>query len=98
MTLSIRFLPEAESDIKRLYDFLLLINKASAKKALLAIYSDIELLSLHPEIGKPMRQPLYVREYLVKFGSRGYIIHYRPIETEIIVLRIWHSLENRSSD
>ncbi len=96
MTLSIRFLPEADNDVKRLYDFLSPINKASAKKALLAIYADIELLSLHPEIGRPLRQPLYVREHFVRFGARGYIVHYRVIETEIIILRIWHSAEDRA--
>jgi plasmid stabilization system protein ParE len=96
MPLSIRFLPDADKDLKRLYEFLSAINRAAAKKALQAIYADIELLSQHPEIGKPLREPLYVREYYVNFGMRGYIVHYRTVGAEIIIMRIWHGAEKRS--
>ncbi|WP_371396075.1 type II toxin-antitoxin system RelE/ParE family toxin [Fretibacter rubidus] len=95
MTLHIKFLVQADEDIKRLYTFLSDINISAAKKALQAIYADIVLLSLHPEIGRPLRRPLYVRERCVNFGARGYVIHYRATETDLIIIRIWHGSETR---
>ena len=35
------------------------------------------------------------RELSVKYGARGYVIRYRPIDDEVFIVRVWHTLEDR---
>lgn len=35
------------------------------------------------------------RELFVTFGARGYVIRYRIDKDHIVIVRVWHSLEQR---
>lgn len=69
----VRFTPDAEDDLLRLYDFLLEKDLATAERALEAIRAGIELLRLFPfSCRKAADNPL-MREFLILFGSAGYV-------------------------
>ena len=71
----VRFTPEAEADLLRLFDFLLEKDVAAAEKAREAIAKAIELLEVFPFScrkalggdGSP-----FLRELIIPFGSSGY--------------------------
>jgi len=48
----------------------------------------------HPGIGKRL-EGRDDRELFVPFGQRGYVIRYQLDADDIVILRIWHSLEDR---
>lgn len=72
----VRFTPEAEADLLRLFDFLLGQDLAAAEKAREAIAKAIEVLELFPFScrkalggdGNP-----FLRELIIPFGSSGYV-------------------------
>ncbi len=49
---------------------------------------------LIPLIGKPIegRQDY---ELITPFGQNGYILRYQIIEQNIVILKVWHSREDR---
>jgi len=72
----VRFTPEAEADLLRLFDFLLEQDFAAAEKAREAIAKAIELLAVFPFScrkalggdGNP-----FLRELIIPFGGAGYV-------------------------
>lgn len=72
----VRFTPEAEADLLRLFNFLLERNVVAAESAREAIAKAIELLEVFPFScrkalggdGNP-----FLRELIVPFGSSGYV-------------------------
>lgn len=70
----VRFTPDAEDDLLRLYDFLLEKDPAAAEGALEAVRNGVELLSLSPfscrkaGAGDPL-----LREIVIPFGASGYV-------------------------
>lgn len=72
----VRFTPEAEEDLLRLFDHLVEHDIAAAKRARLAIGKAVELLEVFPfscrkavgGSGSP-----FLRELIVPFGSSGYV-------------------------
>lgn len=71
------FLPEAETDIDRLFNFLILTNTTAAQKAMLAIDEGITLLLDNPEIGIVMEDNKEYRQLFVPFGKSAYVLRYR---------------------
>ncbi|MDK9726502.1 MAG: type II toxin-antitoxin system RelE/ParE family toxin [Sterolibacteriaceae bacterium MAG5] len=76
MGFKVRFTPEAEEDLLRLFDFLLEQDLAMAEKAYAAIAKSVELLEVFPFScrkalggdGNP-----FLRELIVPFGGFGYV-------------------------
>jgi len=72
----VRFTPEAEADLLRLFDFLLEQDYTAAEKAHEAIAKSIELLQVFPFScrkvlggdGNP-----FLRELIIPFGASGYV-------------------------
>ena len=72
----VRFTPDAEADLLRLFDFLLEQDVAAAEKAHEAIVKSIELLEVFPFScrkalggdGNP-----FLRELIIPFGASGYV-------------------------
>ena len=72
----VRFTPEAETDLLRLFDFLLEQDAAAAENAREAIAKAIELLEVFPFScrkalsgdGSP-----FLRELIIPFGGTGYV-------------------------
>jgi plasmid stabilization system protein ParE len=84
---------QALSDLSRLHDFLAPFNPQAAARAVQALVSaPTKLLSL-PRMGEQLSEfaPREVRRILV--GS--YEIRYEIAGETIIVLRLWHTREDR---
>ena len=84
---------EAITDLKRLREFIALHNPIAANKVARELIEKIKLLPDFPHIGQPVQQaplPDSIRDMI--FGS--YIVRYSIHNNTIIILRIWHTLEN----
>lgn len=92
------FLPEALTDIDRLYDFLIAKNPIAAQKAMLAIDEGISLLLENPRLGIEMDHNAAVRQLFVPFGKSAYVLRYRidGSRDTLVVVRVWHGREQRS--
>lgn len=55
----------------------------------------ISTLATHPLRGRQVEDNL--REINVPFGRSAYIIRYDVVGQQVLVIRIWHSLEERPS-
>ena len=93
--MNVVFLPEAEDDIDRLYEFLLPKNPLAAQKAMLAIDEGIDMLTQHPLAGTPMREREGYRQLFVPFGRSAYVLRYRIEAENVIIVRVWHGREAR---
>lgn len=91
------FLPEAEEDIDRLYEFLIDKNPLAAQKAMLAIEEGVELLLDSPYMGVKMKDRPEYRQLFVPFGKSVYVLRYRIQEEMdvLFVVRVWDGRENR---
>jgi plasmid stabilization system protein ParE len=70
----VRFTPEAEEDLLRLYDFLLEKDLRAAERALKAIEEATRLLRFSPfSCRKVARDTPFLRELVIPFGSAGYV-------------------------
>jgi len=85
----------AAADLARLRDFLADKSPAAANRAAAALIVAIQSLDTFPERGRPSGPNM--RELIVPFGNSGYVLRYafREQDDEVIVLRIWHSREER---
>lgn len=93
------FLPEAENDIERLFNFLMAQGQPlAAQRAVLAIDEGIQLLLETPYIGVQMENRPDYRQLVVPFGKSAYVLRYRIHEAAetIVVIRIWHGREARA--
>lgn len=83
----------ALSNLQRAFDFLLDQDPNAASEAAAAISGTIEVLRVHPLIGRPVEGPL--RELVISFGKTGYVALYRfiPERDQIRVLAIRHQRE-----
>ncbi|MEM8497174.1 MAG: type II toxin-antitoxin system RelE/ParE family toxin [Pseudomonadota bacterium] len=93
--LSIRWLPDALDDLKRLYAFIEPHSPIAASRAVDTLINSAESLAEFPEKGRPWILEMQYRELSVKFGERGYIIRYRLSGNAIFIVRVWHALEDR---
>lgn len=89
------WLPEAKQDIARLHEFLLEKSPVAAQKMLDTLLQGADQLIEFPKIGKPMGDELQRRELFVRFGAGSYVLRYRLDEENIVVIRTWHSREDR---
>lgn len=91
----VRFTPEAEDDLLRLYDFLLEKDIDAAQRALDAIKGAVALLGFSPYSCRKARAGnSFLRELVVPFGSAGYVALFE-IESRdtITVLAVRHQRE-----
>ena len=86
--------PSALADVQRVYHFLLEKNPLAAKQAVGTIRLSINILALHPEIGRPVEvmEPEY-REWPIAFGSNGYIALYHYDGSTAIIVALRHQRE-----
>jgi plasmid stabilization system protein ParE len=83
----------ALANLQRAFDFLLDNDPEAAREAAAAISGAIELLRVHPMIGRRLEGPL--RELVISYGRTGYVALYRflPERDEVRVLAIRHQRE-----
>jgi plasmid stabilization system protein ParE len=89
------WLPEAKEDIARLHEFLKHKNPDAASRAVDLLLAGADRLLNFPEIGKPLGDELKRRELYLAFGAGAYVLRYILTRNKIIVIRVWHSRENR---
>jgi plasmid stabilization system protein ParE len=93
----LRWLPEAVLDLARVRDFIRIHNPDAAARAAKRIIEFVQKLRAHPLIGRPVvdiERPK-LRDLFIPFGQAGYYVRYTVTDDEIIMVRIWHSRENR---
>jgi plasmid stabilization system protein ParE len=91
----VRFTPEAEDDLVRLYDFLLEKDLAAAENALEAIKGAVDVLRFSPfSCRKALPGNSFLRELIIPYGSEGYVALFE-IETEgcVNILAVRHQRE-----
>jgi plasmid stabilization system protein ParE len=83
----------AVSDLARLYEFLVLVNREAAARTVQALTSAPTSLLANPRIGEKVEEfePREVRRILVGH----YEMRYEIQESTIYVLRLWHTREDR---
>ena len=85
----VRFTPEAEADLLRLFDFLLAQDAAVAEKARAAAAKAIELLAV---FAFSCRKALggdgnpFLRELIIPFGGSGYVALFEIESRETVTL------------
>jgi len=86
--------PPALADVQRLYRFLALKDKDAARLAIKTIRTGVKILAHQPEAGRPVEDmdPVF-REWLVDFGSSGYIALYRFDSETTTILAVRHQKE-----
>lgn len=92
----VRFTPDAEDDLIRLYDFLLDKDLAAAERALEAIRAGIELLRFSPfSCRKAAADNPLLREIVIPFGSAGYVALFEMDgPSTVTILAVRHQRED----
>jgi plasmid stabilization system protein ParE len=90
----VRLTPAAERDLLRLVDFLIEKNPRAADRAAAAIDAAIRSLDQFSDRGRQTSKK-GLRELVVRFGQRAYIIQYRVDSDAVVVARVFHNLEKR---
>ncbi|MBD2813648.1 type II toxin-antitoxin system RelE/ParE family toxin [Xenorhabdus sp. Flor] len=86
--------PPALADIQRLYRFLAKKDKDTARRAIKTIRAGVKTLACQPEAGRPAddMDPAF-REWLIDFGSSGYIALYRIEGETATIFAVRHQKE-----
>ena len=84
----------ARNDILRLREFIEPHYPEAARRASENLKNAASIILENPHIGKPIEGREH-RELMIPFGKRGYVMRYRVAGEEIIILRVWHGLEER---
>ncbi len=93
----INWLPGALQDVARVRQFIQKENPHAAQKASQRILGAINILLQNLEAGMPSPDEDCdaFRDLIVPFGRGGYTIRYRIEQQTIIIVRVWHSGEER---
>lgn len=84
----------ARADLIRLRRFIDPHNPEAARRAAQAIRDGAKLLAAYPAAGKRLEERPD-RELVIPFGQRGYVLRYQVDGQTVVILRVWHSLEDR---
>jgi plasmid stabilization system protein ParE len=90
---ALRWTVAAYGDLKKIHEFLLPVNPAAAVRSVRAVVARVRRIPAQPRLGDRVRgfEPREVRRVLVQ----KYEIRYEVAGTDIIVLRIFHTREDR---
>lgn len=94
----IEWLPGATGDVARLREFIKNDNPLAARKASQRLLNVVKILIKNPEAGMPSPDEdcdLF-RDLYAPFGQGGYTIRYRVEQHTVLIVRVWHSREERS--
>lgn len=89
------WLPEAKQDIARLHSFLHEKSADAASRMVDVLLAGADQLLAFPEIGKPMGDELQRRELFLTFGGGAYVLRYKLVQEQVVIIRVWHSRESR---
>ncbi len=91
----LRWLPEAWEDVQRLFEFLVDKDPLAAERVVALIDGGANRLLDMPEVGQPMNDGSRRRELYLPFGANAYVLRYRLEGNTVVVIRVWHSREQR---
>ena len=99
MTFKVRFTLEAQADLDRLYDFLLVRDSGDvteAERALEALRHAITLLETSPfSCRKAAPGNAFLRELIIAFGATGFVALFEiDDDTSVTVLAVRHQRED----
>lgn len=91
--MNLKWTSKASSDLARLYEFLVPVNKPAAVRTVQSLTAASSRILEQPRIGERLDEfePREVRRILVGH----YEIRYEIQESTIYVLRLWHTREDR---
>ena len=91
--MNLKWSHEALSDVARLHDFLAVVNKPAAARAVQALVRAPTVLLANPRLGEQLFhfEPREVRRIFVG----DYELRYEIQESTIHILRLWHTREHR---
>lgn len=90
----LRWAPDAVQDLVRLREFLGHENPGAAARAALRIREAAAVLRDQPELGRAVDDEDF-RDLVAPFGGGSYVLRYRIDEDAVVVVRVWHSREDR---
>ena len=78
-------------DLQRAYEFLAEKDKRVAQSAIRRIRAELRSMAAHPGLGRRVQGGNgRRREWVIQFGSSGYIAQYEAHAHHVLVLRIRH--------
>lgn len=89
--MKLSFTASAGRDLLRLRDFIEPKNPQAAQKASSQLMKNIQTLVDQPNMGVPVEGLEDFRELV----ARDYIVRYRLLPSEIVIVKIWHGKEDR---
>ena len=93
--LDLRWLAEAKKDVARLRRFLRKESDFVISQVSMSIVNAAERLIEHPYIGVEMSDKSGRRELITRLGRSGYVIRYRVEKGTVVIIRVWHTREQR---
>lgn len=95
---TVKWRERALTDVSRLYEFLYEKDTGAASRAAQVIKQGSMFLETTPKLGRPMDDATHRRELFIPFGSSFYVIRYFLENNDtVIIIRVWHSRENRDT-
>ena len=93
----VRFTPEAEDDLLRLFDFLLEQDLPASERAQAAIAKAVELLEIFPFSCRKALEgdgDPFLRELIIPFGGAGYVALFQIDDRQnVTILAVRHQRE-----
>lgn len=89
----VRWLSISERDLIRLYDFLKDVNPRAAARSVQGLLTAVRKLPDHPRVGTII--DTYAPREVRALHVNDYEVRYEIIGDTIIILRIWHTREDR---
>lgn len=89
----IRWSAQSEADMQRIANFLEIKSETLAKKTVLRLIAFTEKLQLHPRLGEQLFD--FKQTEIRRFIADQYEIRYQVNQDELLVLRVWHTREQR---
>ena len=86
--LKLRYTIRAQSDLSEIFTYLELRDKQAAKRVINAIERSANILTIYPLTG---RQTDLGHVRVKPIPNYPYLLFYQPTETDLIVLRVWHT-------
>jgi plasmid stabilization system protein ParE len=90
---ALRWTSKAHSDLVRLYEFLQPVNPTAAVRVVRQLVAGAKRIPAHPRLG--MRLPEFAPREVRRVLVGDYEIRYEISGTDVLVLRIFHTREDR---
>lgn len=86
---------EALADLNRFVAFLFDKHPALAKRVAQEILSKAEILTDHPQLGRPLAGREEYRQIVLQVLNARYVFQYRYDGKRLVILRVFHGREER---